>query len=50
MKVRNKGNKWDNKYPMWFLLPCWKDFYFLDIDMGKSLKYMLEILQAGLVS
>lgn len=38
MKVRNKGNKWDNLYPMWFLLRHSEDLYFLDIGMEESLK------------
>lgn len=38
MKARSKGNKWDNKYPMWFPLPCWKDFHFLDIVVEESLE------------
>lgn len=48
MKVRNKGNKWDNLYPMWFQLPCARDLYFLDIGMEEILKYMFEVLQVNL--
>lgn len=40
-KARNKGKKWNNKYHMWFPLPCWEIFFFFLIffDIGMEWRY-----------